>query len=146
VEGKLNGTINYSGKIDTPVNGSGESKITISKGMLKLTHPLPVLDLDTIEFDECAMVAQLKGRRLNITSGTLKGKDMIGNMTGSISLRSDIPESRLNLKGEIEIYPSLFQDSPEIRDAVNQLKKGMKDGKLSFNITGTIDSPKFNFN
>lgn len=146
VEGILNGTISYSGKIDAPVNGSGEGEITISKGILKLTHPLPVLDLDAIEFDECAMVAQLKGRRLNITSGTLKGKDMIGNMTGSISLKGDIPESRLNLKGEIEIYPSLFQNSPEIRDAVNQLKKGMKDGKLSFNITGTIDRPEFNFN
>ncbi len=139
VEGALNGNITYRGRINNPMSGDGDAEITLSEGLFKMARP--VLGLDEIEFSEFKMEGNLKENRFNITRGDLTGEHMAGSISGPISLNNHIPDSRLNLKAEIELHPSIFQVSPEIRDALNMLKKGMKDGKLSFNIKGTIEKP-----
>ncbi len=144
LEGDLAGSVFYEGSTKDPLNGSGEMEFILSEGLIKLVQP--VLGLADIEYSELRLTGLLKEGKLNITEATLKGNDIGGNTTGSITLKNNISESVLNLKGEIEIYPSLYRDSPAIRDTVNLLNKGRNGSKLSFNISGTVARPKIGFN
>ena len=143
-EGTLKGTITYEGGNDISLTqGSGDATLTISEGLVKLAKPL--LTLEAIDFDEISVRISLKKEKVSISNAELKGKYVIGTFSGTIYLDSDLPESRLDLKGEIEPTAAMLQDVPGAAVAVNLIKKRFKDGRLPVSFNGTIRDPKYNF-
>lgn len=143
-EGTFKGTITYEGGNDISLTqGSGEAVLTITEGLVKLAEP--VFTLTAVDFDEILLSLSLKKQKLSVSQAELKGDKMIGNASGTINLNSDFMESRLNLKGEVEPMAALFQNVPGAADAVNLIKKSLKDGKLPFSLKGTIKNPQINF-
>jgi type II secretion system protein N len=142
--GTLNGSIAYEGGNSISLSqGSGDATLTISEGLVRLAQP--VLALEAIDFDEISVRISLKKEKLSISNAELKGKYVIGTLSGTIYLDKDLPGSRLDLKGEIEPTAAMLQDVPGAAVAVNLIQKSFKDGKLPVSLNGTIRDPKINF-
>ena len=140
LEGKLDGTIQYEAKNDNLYDGTGEADLIFSKGKVEIT--LPFLDYDTFEFDHLVIKCELKNRRLNLGQMEFKGPDLNAFLSGNINLNRQFIKSGLNLKGEIEPLPELFQKLSNNPSTLEFFKKRLKSGKLTFTVSGTLDDPK----
>lgn len=140
LEGKLDGTIQYEAKNDNLYDGTGEADLIFSKGKIEVT--LPFLDHNTVEFDQLVIKCELKNRRLNLGQMEFKGPDLNAFISGNINLNRQFFKNRLNLKGEIEPLPELFQKLSDNPSTLEFLKKRLKSGKLTFTIGGTLDDPR----
>ena len=141
LDGVLKGSITYSGRDIYDPDGTGEASINLFNGSFKLAEP--VLGIKAIDFKEVLIKMTLKDQKLNISNAELKGDSILGQASGSITLKDSIQNSRLNIKGTIEPTAALIQNSTNANDAVLILKQSLKNGKISFSLQGTIDKPSF---
>ena len=143
LKGILSGLITYSGMDQSLIKGTGEASLSLLNGSLVLTPP--ILRLKTIDFREIQLKMALNNQKLSLSAGDLKGKDILAEASGSVSLNNELLESRLNLRGTLEPLADLFKDIPDSREAVRFFKKNLKNGKLPFRILGTISEPRIQF-
>ncbi|MFC1534081.1 type II secretion system protein GspN [Thermodesulfobacteriota bacterium] len=141
LEGLLSGTITYSGEGKSLTDGTGDAVLTLSEGLIKLSRPF--LGLKAIDFKEVLLKMALNKKRLNLSHGELKGKDMLVTASGTIYINKEFLKSRLNLKGTIQPFADLFKNVPNASDTIKFFKQRIKSGKISFNIQGTIKDPRF---
>ena len=143
VEGSLDGTIIYNGKNNHLIEGSGEAALRLSDGRLELLQP--ILSLDSIDFDQVSIKMALQNRKISLTQVALEGPNMRGTLSGIISLRKEIGNSRLDLRGTIEPFSDFFESLPGTQDTVKLFKRLLKRGTLSFIIRGTLTEPSLQF-
>ena len=143
VEGNLDGTISYTGPYNFPIGGSGEANLRLSEGRVELLQPL--LTLESIDFKEMKIEMVLKNRKINITNLELKGQLLQGTLSGTITLRSKLASSSLDLRGTIEPFAEFFKSTSGIRDTVKFFKQRLSRGTLSFVIRGTLGDPIIKF-
>jgi type II secretion system protein N len=141
VEGSLGGSFAYDGKIESLMEGAGEADFRLSNGRIEL--PRPILSFDVIDFDEVWVKLTLKKRRIDLTHVELKGPDMYGTLTGTISIRRKFWDSGLNLKGTLDSSQSLFEGPEGASVTVNLQKQTLGEGPLPFRIRGTLKNPRF---
>ena len=141
VEGSLGGSFAYDGKMESLMEGAGEADFRLSNGRIELQRPF--LSFDGINFDEVWVKLTLKKRRIDLTHVELKGPDIYGTLTGTISLRRKFMDSGLNLKGTVDSSQSLFEGSEGASVTVNLQGQSLGDGPLSFRVRGTLRNPRF---
>ncbi len=141
VKGALGGTITYGGQDDLLKKGVGEANLRILDGSMQLLQPF--LNLESIDFDELRAKLVLKNRKIDLSHVRLEGRDIKGTLSGTISLKKQFMKSGLDLKGTIEILPTVFLEGDE-----SSLDTGMfseQPLETPFSISGTIAEPKFKF-
>ena len=141
MEGNLEGSFTYNGKIESFMEGTGEADFRISNGRIELQKP--VLDLNTLDFDEVWVKLTLKKRRVDLTHVELKGPSIYGTLTGTISIRREFMDSGLNLQGTVDPSQSLLEGSEGASVTVKLLGQSLGDGPLSFRVRGTLKNPRF---
>jgi type II secretion system protein N len=141
LNGVLEGSVTYSGRNIYDPDGTGEASINLSNGSFRLSKS--VLEVEAVDFTEVLIKMTLKDKKLNISNAELKGDGILGQASGSISLRDSIRKGRLNIKGTFEPTDALFKDSKNSHDTALLLKKSLKNGKMSFTLQGTVDKPSF---
>jgi type II secretion system protein N len=143
IQGRLTGNLYYSGKTDNLVSGDGGANLRLVDGVLELLFPL--LELDSIAFNEIVIDAVLKKRIITIARCELSGPQLKGNLSGDISVRDQVEKSSLDLRGELEPFAALFTSAEGSSGTLNILKKMLKRGVLNFIIRGTLREPKIRF-
>jgi type II secretion system protein N len=143
IQGRLTGNLYYSGKTDDLGSGDGGANLRLVDGAFELL--LPLLELDSIAFNQIVIDAVLKKRMITITHCELSGPQLKGNLSGDISVRDQVEKSALDLRGELEPFAALFTSAEGSSGAMNILKKRLKRGMLSFIISGTLREPKIRF-
>ena len=143
LEGKLAGTVTYSGQYKPMLDGSGEANLKLSDGKLELLQPF--LTLKEIDFSEMEIDMVIENQKIDMTRLALKGKQLQGTLSGSITLKKQFADSSLDLKGTIEPFAALFKSGGGIQDTVAVLKQRLNKGTLSFLIRGTIKAPEIKF-
>ena len=141
VDGLLSGAINYEWQDKALLNGTGEANLKVANGRVELMVPL--LNMNALEFDEIFMDMVFKKRSITVTRFELQGPLLKGSLSGTVYMRENIAESRLNLQGKIEPFASFFGKAGGAYDAVRFFKQKLKKGTLSFIIRGTIGHPLF---
>lgn len=141
--GLARGEINFNGNLSFPENGDFDISLDIFDGKIKLLNP--ILSLSAIDFYKISLAAKIENKKISITGTELSGDGIKGSASGTIRLNSDFLTSRLDLKGELEFSSAYFQDMPDVQNAIAILTSGKEDGKLTFNVRGTIDKPRLNF-
>ncbi|MBE9503297.1 MAG: type II secretion system protein GspN [Proteobacteria bacterium] len=119
VDGRLSGYLSYNGKWDGVINSRGNAKLALLDGNIQLLGD--IFGLKELDFDKIEVDMTLKNRALKITKFDITGKQLSGSFTGNIFLDRDIMQSRLAIKGDIEI-PAL-------------------DRKVSTTLKGTVSKP-----
>ena len=142
LEGTLGGTISYSGH-NLMLDGSGKANLRLSDGKVHFVQPF--LTLESIDFNEMEIDAVLKKQKINVTRLELKGEQLQGTLSGTITIKEQLDQSSLDLKGTIEPFAALFKSNPEIQDTVAVLKQRLGQGTLSFVIRGTLKEPLIKF-
>ena len=120
--------------------GTGEASLSLSNGSLVITPP--VLMLNSVGFDTFSFEMGLNNQKLTLSQIDLRGKSLICEATGSIALKVDFLESRIDLRGWMEPLADLFKNIPDSEDAARFFQKRLKDGRLSFRVLGTINEPR----
>ena len=139
IEGTLTCSIKFIGDIPDFLRGNVEVSLDLVDGRFYFKKPF--LDMDTMEFKKISMSGILDNRKLDIKDLSMTGQHMNGNATGTVQISNNFPDSRLNIKTEIEPLPSLYRQMPRVGKLINALKNKKNEGKLQYNIQGTIDSP-----
>jgi len=140
IDGILSATIFYKGEHKNLIGGTGEAHVTLAEGKIALL--VPVLSIESIEFDEIKSNMALKKQTINLKHVELKGPLLKSTLSGTIRLKKEFTKSALNLKGTIEPYASFFKDMKDISNTMSFFKQRMKEGVLPFIIYGTIEEPK----
>ena len=143
LEGTLGGTISYSGPYNLMSDSLGEANLRLSDGRVKLLQPF--LTLKSIDFSEMEIDMVLKKEKISVTRLELKGEQLQGSLSGTITLKEQLAQSSLDLKGTIEPFAALFKSDAAIQDTVAFIKQRLTKGTLSFVIRGTLNEPVINF-
>lgn len=122
--GQARGSGSYEQDGKTDFLGSGKFSLYLTGGVYPL--PEPFLGVSRIEFDRGEIQAQLKNGVLTIKTFDIYGERMNCFFKGEIQLAQSFAESRLNLKGTLEIA-------------------GKSKVKMNIFITGTTASPLFRY-
>ena len=141
--GTLYGTIKYGGEHKNLIKGFGEADLKLLDGEIEFLVPL--LNLESIKYNEIKIDMVLKEKRINLTHFELKGPMLKSMISGTISLKEKIGESTLDLKGIIEPHAELFKNSSNLSETVMLLKQRLKKGTLPFTVRGTLDKPRIRF-
>jgi len=119
VDGRLGGTMSYNGKWNRIISGTGKANIALLDGNVQLLGD--IFGLDEVNFDKMEADVTLKNRTLKINSLKMAGRQLSGSFNGDISLKENIMQSRLAIKGNVEV-PAL-------------------DRNFSTTLTGTVSKP-----
>ena len=143
VDGILSGIIYYSGQQKDLIGGTGEANLKLLDGRVELLFP--ILELESIDFNEIRIDMVLKKQQVNLTRLELEGSQFKSTLSGSIGLKRDLAKSTLDLRGRIEPFASFFKNAKGLSNTVRLFKRGLRGGSLSFIIHGTIAEPKIKF-
>jgi type II secretion system protein N len=143
VDGILNGTVSYSGTRESPLNGAGEASLELVDGKIELLSP--ILTLESVEYNELTIGMALKGDMLNLMRFELEGPLLKGSLSGTIRLRKELQESRLDLKGRIEPFAAFFEKAEGAEGILKFLRRKLRKGTLPFSIRGTLEKPTLTF-
>lgn len=105
-------------------NSVGKLSLYLSRGAYPLTEPF--LGMSRIEFDRGEIQAQLKNGSVTLDKFEIYGAQMNCFLNGSILLADRVDESRLNLKGVLEIA-------------------GKNKIKMNITVGGTLARPSFHY-
>ena len=141
IEGILSGTVSYSGTGKFPGNNKGEADIRLADCQVELTQP--ILSLTSVAFNEVSAKVNLERSRFNVKNVEFKGREMNGTMSGRVTLRNNIWQSRLDLRGTIEPFAELLKGLGGAQDILKMFGQQSNQGKFSFVIRGTIQKPQF---
>jgi type II secretion system protein N len=140
IEGSLEGSLSYDGEIGSLTEGAGEADLRLFNGRIELREP--VLSIDVIEFSEVSIRLSLKNRKMKLTHVELKGPNMYGTLSGTISVRREFLDSHLDLKGTVDPSEGFFEVSEGASVTVPLLAENSGSGLVSFAIRGTFKKPR----
>jgi len=141
ISGDLKGYLTYSGESLSDLSGTGNASLALSDGSIKFEKPL--MNINSIDFKESVIKADLEDQNLNISEIDFRGRDFIGEATGIIALKSPVEKSLINLKGTIEPTDSFIKALEKSGGTGLILKQSLKNGKLPFAFNGTIENFHF---
>ena len=101
VDGRLSGSLSYDGKWNRIISGAGSAGFTLIDGNIQLLKNM--FGFDELSFDKAEAELTLKDRSIKIIGLDITGKELSGSFTGNLFLDRNIMQSRLGIKGNIEI-------------------------------------------
>ncbi len=144
LSGAMSGNVTYSGSRDNLIGGSGRGNFSIANGSLKLSQPF--LGMESVDFQRVDVQMVLEKQRISVERCDFAGKQMEGNMSGSILLNSNLADSRLNLKVAVKPLSDFPGDKGGgLLDVVKLLGQSFSKGTYKITIRGTFAQPQVNF-
>lgn len=138
ITGLLSGKVIYKGKGSA---GTATVKLTLTDGTIDLL--MPVFKLNRLDFEKIEADLVLSKTMARVKTCTLTGAQMDGTFSGTIRLRQPLGNSRINLRGTLELHRSF------LGELTRTIPKGLLPKKISggkgFPVTlkGTFENPHF---
>jgi len=142
ISGMLDGNFIYSND-----NRSGENlsaKFIISDCEIKLLTP--VFMLESATFSKIEADLTMKNRKLQVKQCIIKGNQMDGFISGTITLKKPLVKSVLNLAGTIKPHQPFLEKLGKDLPANLLPKKIFDKNGFSIRLYGRLDKPGFSFN
>jgi type II secretion system protein N len=143
IDGILSATIFYKGQHKNLMGGTGGANLKLLDGKVELL--VPILSLESIEFDEITSEMVLGKQTIHLKRLELIGPLLRSTLSGTIRLKKEFLKSSLNLKGTIKPFTSFFKSLGSVSNTVSFFKQRLKKGALNFIIHGTLAEPKIRF-
>jgi len=137
LSGRLSGQVDWdASRAKAPI----AAELTVTAGRIELRAPL--LALHSVDFSRIDLAFTLNRQRVLIKRCTLSGKQISGNLDGSIQLRNPLRESLLILSGVFKLQPDFT------RQLQAKLPQGLipaenENGGYRIHFGGTLDKPMF---
>jgi len=101
IEGRLGGTLRYEGNVHDIINGKGNASFSLNDGTIGLQKAM--FGFETLAFEKAEGKMILKKRVVALDSLKVRGKEMTSSFSGRIYLNRKFAQSRLSLKGNVDI-------------------------------------------
>jgi len=101
IDGKLKGFLRLNGEHDKIMNSTGNAEFILVDLSIRLLKNM--FGFDTLTFDRIEISMSLKNRILKMNEINFAGKQVNGTLKGNIFLQRNVTQSRLALRGDIEI-------------------------------------------
>jgi type II secretion system protein N len=138
IEGLFKGRISFAGNPSDFIKGKGDISLEAKKGRIK--PAMPLFDIRDIGFEKICLKGALDNMRFNVKDLSITGGPINGKARGDLQLAQDILTSGLRLSAEITPSPAMKDEMPDIARAIES-SNIMKNGKLRFDIQGTLSNP-----
>ncbi|HID69094.1 MAG TPA: type II secretion system protein GspN [Desulfobacterales bacterium] len=144
ITGLLSGSGTYrTSWNDDLVEGKGKGKISMVDGSFKLL--LPILSLQKIDLKKFNADLVFQKEKLQFNKGRFQGRELTGNFSGGLALRSPIEQSKFSFKGTLEPLPPLLKKNRYAKNLLIQMKKRHNRSTLPFLLQGSVKRPSFKF-
>jgi type II secretion system protein N len=121
IGGILSATIIYKAQHKNLMKGTGRANLKLLDGKVELF--VPILSLDSIEFDAITSEMVLEKQTIHLKRFELIGPLLRSTLSGTVRLKKDLLKSPLNLNGTIEPFTSFFKSLGAVSNAVSFFKK-----------------------
>ncbi len=101
IDGKLSGSLSYDGDYRKPFDGKGQAVFSLTDGKVELLNT--TFGFDALKFDKAGTKLRFQKRTLTINALDIEGTQLIGSFKGNLFFEKDIMQSRLDVKGDVEI-------------------------------------------
>jgi type II secretion system protein N len=101
IDGRLRGFLKFNGEYEKIINSTGNAEFILVDSSIKLLKNM--FGLDILNFDRIEISMRLKNRILKMNEINFAGEQVNGTLKGNIFLQRNVTQSRLALKGNIEI-------------------------------------------
>ncbi|NNG01639.1 MAG: type II secretion system protein GspN [Desulfobacteraceae bacterium] len=139
LSGILNGQVSVNTDLTSDVQN--EAELTISD--FKITLETPIINVESFEFKSIVASLSLSQRRIRLRKCTLKGRDMDGEITGTLSIRVPFENSLLNFSGTIQPHPEFMAQLSSTLPVAMLSAQSIGQKGLPFRIRGTVNNPGF---
>ncbi len=143
VSGTLGLTGRYQATFDHPAGGSGEGRIVADAGSVALLQP--VLSLQQIDFYQAVGTLRYENKKLSVSEGKLKGKDLTADFAGNLQVASSFLASEVQIGGRLVPQAAFLETHPQEQKMVQGVMKRFNMSALPFKVGGTLSSPTFRF-
>jgi len=116
-------------------NDKGNAEITISDSSIKFNPSL--FGIDQVSFTTIDAKFEMINRKITLNQFEVNGRQLSGDARGVINLTDPINKSRISITGTLKPHPTLIKEIGSI------FSKKMKNGGVSFRISGTLGHPDF---
>jgi type II secretion system protein N len=138
VSGSVNGKIVYNNQ---PPFGSGKAEFGISNCTVDFKPAL--FGMSQLKMDSVTTKFELADQLLKIETIEVKGREVNGKATGTMTLRNPIDQSAINISGQVTPTPALMKSLADILPIAALAENNASGGGIPFKISGTIESPNF---
>ena len=140
ISGILNGKVTYSGNRE--FSGTVNAKLTLSNFEVELLTP--VLNLKSLSFESITADVAMNNQKIQIKECIIKGKQVVGRISGTVNLKNPFGKSVLDLTGTIKPHHLFIENLQDIFPVKSLLKT--YEGDLPIRLYGDIDQPGFSLN
>jgi type II secretion system protein N len=144
VSGTLSGSFNGRHDGRQGLLAELQADLSVSKGAVSLQEPLAVLpNMHQLAFDLLRWKLQRQANTVRLEGGKIESKLLEAEFSGDIRLIAPAAAS-VQLKGGLKPRPELMASlgGPQF---ANMLKSQLRDGKLPFTVSGTVQQPGISF-
>lgn len=145
---KISGTVDGNGQYhgiweNGKYSATGKGRITLQNGSFSLL--LPILSLNSIDLKKFSTDFVLEKNSLQCSNGNFHGKELKGEFSGNVTLKSTLKAAIVSFEGELEPLPPLLKKSTHTKKMLLLVKKQHKRGTIPFLLKGTVQKPRFKF-
>lgn len=143
----ITGIASFSGQFIGRFGELMEGELTGSIGITQFQLPLrrPILQSESIRFDEVVADFSQRGTSVTINKGSASGPAYEGEFTGQLRLESQLQESRLEIKGDLVPQQAYMEQNRQVARAASLLFKKYNTTKIPYSVSGTLREPVFRF-
>ena len=143
LEGTLDCSGRFAGKLDDLVNGvlSGKGRITGFQVNLKR----PILQNDTVVFDSVAASAVLQKGILVLSDGVATGPSYDGEFSGQLDFAGHWQEAAVTITGVLLPQEEYVKQNQQVARAVSLLYKKYGSREIPYSLSGSFREPVFRF-
>jgi type II secretion system protein N len=147
LERNIMGVASFSGQFIGRLGELSEGELTGSLGITQFQLPLrrPILQSESILFDEVVADFSKKGSSVTINKGSASGPAYEGEFTGQVQLVSQLQESRFEIKGDLVPQQAYMEQNRQVARAASLLFKKYNTTKIPYSVSGTLKEPVFRF-
>jgi type II secretion system protein N len=141
--GTMSGSVTYAGGPGGFPQGSGKAKVSILNGTVRFAQPF--LGVESLKFQRIDGRMALEKQKISLSRCDFKGKDVEGQVSGTVHLNPNFPRSTLDLSVAIKTAPTFLTDEGRLFTAGTFLAKRLQQGDFKIHIRGTVAQPRIDF-
>jgi type II secretion system protein N len=123
-----------------PPFGKGNTDLTLSNCSVDFKPAF--FGMNQLKMDTVAAKADLGDGMIKIEAFEVKGRELNGKATGTVTLKNPIAQSPLNISGQVTPTPTLMKSLGDILSITGLAEGNTNSTEIPFKISGTIESPK----
>ena len=124
-----------------PPFGKGNADLTLSNCTVDFKPAF--FGMNQLKMDTVAAKADLSDGMIKIEAFEVKGRELNGKATGTVTLRNPMVQSPLNISGQVTPTPALMKSLGDILPLTGLVEDNTNSDEIPFKISGTIESPNF---